>query len=214
MANYLHQRYGALDEQSGNRPALTDGNNTGAAVAASPAATSAAAGSSSSEGIGAKGKGTAGTEPKDLPMLSPNQPVSVISASTMEPASQQHGQEAPLCLGPLLDSSSRDDLVDSPEAIAAMQRRLSLPAGMRSSIVGGTRRMNPTLWRVSRPNIAQELRKIPAEFRAALRKRSRAPTTAREGSVSGPTQLQAKVGVVGVRARRRTPTTMRFFLLD
>lgn len=53
--------------------------------------------------------------------------------------------------------------------------------------------MNPTLWRVSRPNIAQELRKIPAEFRAALRKRSRAPTSVREGSVSGPTQLQVKV---------------------
>jgi hypothetical protein len=53
--------------------------------------------------------------------------------------------------------------------------------------------VNPTLWRVSRPNIAEELRKIPAEFRAALRKRSRAPSSVREGSMSGPTQLQAKV---------------------
>jgi len=132
-----------------------------------------------------------GTEPKDPPLLSP-QPVSVISASKIEPASQQHGQEAPLCLGPLVDSESTDDLMDSPDAIAAMQRRLSLAGAMRSSMT--TRRMNPTLWRVSRPNIAQELRKIPAEFRAALRKRSRAPTSAREGSVSGPTQLQVKVG--------------------
>lgn len=134
MANYLHQRYGALDEQQpGNRPALTDGSSTGPAVAASPAAGGSGV---SGNGSGNGEKAGTGTDPKDLPMLSPNQPVSVISASTMEPASQQHGQEAPLCLGPLVDSGSRDELVDSPETIAAMQRRISLPAGMRSSIVG------------------------------------------------------------------------------
>lgn len=100
---------------------------------AAPPATSTATATAGSNG-GKKDGGAAGTEPNDMPMLSPNQPVSVISASTMEPASQQHGQEAPLCLGPLVDSESRDELMDSPEAIAAMQRRISLPGAMRSSM--------------------------------------------------------------------------------
>jgi hypothetical protein len=142
VANYLHQRYGALDEQIGSRPALSDGSAVAPAVAAPPASTAtaaaASAGSGSGNGSGNGGKEGSGTEtgmePKDLPMLSPNQPVSVISASTMEPVSQQHGQEAPLCLGPLVDSESRDDLMDSPEAIAAMQRRISLAGAMRSSM--------------------------------------------------------------------------------
>ncbi len=202
VANYLHQRYGALDAQGGDRPmpqggALEDGfpasSNNGTAIAvkelpallASPAGTSTS--SSTKKGDNATTTTTATTKAVkkkdgDIPNLAPPSITSVQSVSSLEPSSKQHGQEAPLCLGPVVDEEEEGG--DGGELDGSnVQKRLSL-SGMRNSM---SVRVNPTLWRVSRPNnIAQELRKIPAEFRAALRKRTRTPSSyAREGSTAG-----------------------------
>ena len=233
VANYLHQRYGALDAQ-GDRPpsmrlsasqggkevegekeaerekggGLVNGKDVTAILAASPAGantgssvsnkglppstslisttTSSSSASTSSDNNTSRRRpaGLAGMD--DIPNLAPPF-TSVQSVSSLAPSSKQHGQEAPLCLGPLVDSP--DEEAEEGSAAGAglgeglreggpgnVQRRLSLAGiGMRNSM--STRSMNPSLWRVSRPNIAQELRKLPSEFRAALRKRSRTPSS-------------------------------------
>ena len=238
VANYLHQRYGALDAQ-GDRPpsmrlsasqggkeveaegrdgaplklAAPVGGNGGtkelpALLPASPAGTStgssvskkgpppstsslstvSSSSSSSSSSPptttnSSSSKPTGGAAADDgIPNLARPSITSVQSISSLAPSSKQHGQEAPLCLGPLVDDPENEAEEEGGEggregAPGSVQRRLSSLAGgmgMRSSMSG---RVNPSLWRVSRPNIAQELRKLPAEFRAALRKRSRAPST-------------------------------------
>ena len=60
--------------------------------------------------------------------------------------------------------------------------------------------MNPSLWRVSAPNIAVELRKLPGEFRAALRKRTKSKEGA-NASRPGPTNDDVGHGLVMERTR-------------
>lgn len=206
VANYLHQRYGALDAEGETPPSLRlsasqgggglemananggsdetlprkaaedaqAGANTDSRAKAPAPSTFATIFSSisyhSSSQTGASSATDTDTQDADANGNHvPTSITSVQSISSLGPSSKQHGQEAPLCLGPLVDREDEDvGDVQAGEGAQA-QRRLSLPSiGMRASASGRT---NPSLWRVSRPNIAQELRKIPAEFRAALRKR-------------------------------------------
>jgi len=250
VANYLHQRYGALDAQ-GDRPpsmrlstsqgaregegekdgSLVNGKEVPALLAASPAgtntgssggskgpppssslistATSSSATSTSSNlnTSHIKPAGLGGID--DISNPAPPSFTSVQSVSSLAPSSKQHGQEAPLCLGPLVDNPDEEAEEDSAAGAGmgevlregvpgSMHRRLSLAGiGMRNSM--STRSMNPSLWRVSRPNIAQELRKLPSEFRAALRKRSRTPSSygVRGGGEGGGGTGATQGGVAG-----------------